>query len=88
VNFEIDTTAKNHHPKIHLNIEDQIIRTEDSTTTASFKLYKISKVNVYTDHNANNANTPIKDSVNYNNFTLYSINKLKYKPKAITDGIL
>lgn len=87
VNFEIDTTAKNHHPKIHLNIEDQIIRTEDSTTTASFKLYKISKVNVYTDHNANNANTPVKDSVNYNNFTLYSINKLKYKPKAITDGI-
>ena len=51
------------------------------------ELYKINKVNIYTDHNPANPNAAIKDSTVYKDVTLYSTNKLRYRPKAITDGV-
>lgn len=87
VSFDIDTINKKHRPTVNLVIENEIIRTEDSTQTKPFELYKISKVNIFTDHSPTNPNAAIKDSVTYNDFTLYSTDKLKYRPKAITDGI-
>lgn len=87
VSFDIDTINKNHRPTVNLVIENEIIRSEDSTQTKPFELYKIRKVNIFTDHSPTNPNAAIKDSVTYNDFTLYSTDKLKYRPKAITDGI-
>lgn len=87
VKFDIDTIGKKHKPNIDLIIENQTISNQDSTQIIPFELYKISKVNVYTDHSAINQNAPIKDSVTYHDVNLYSVKKLKYKPKAITDGI-
>jgi len=87
VNFNIDTIGTKHKPNVYLTIDNENIRTEDSVTTKPFELYKISKVNVFTDHSPVNPNAPIKDSATYNDITLYSVNKLKYRPKAITDGI-
>ena len=52
-----------------------------------FKLYKISNVNIYADNLTSKTNSTILDSVSFNNFNLYSISKLKYRPKAITDAI-
>ncbi len=88
VNFVIDTLKKDkYRPNININIEDQTIRTEDSVTSVGFKLYKINKVNIYTDHSTANPNAKITDSVTYNNFTLYSVGKMKYRPKSITNGV-
>ncbi|WP_291128228.1 BamA/TamA family outer membrane protein [Flavobacterium sp. UBA7682] len=87
VNFDIDTIGKKHKPNVYLNIDDESIRTEDSITTKPFELYKISKVNIFTDHSPTNPNAAIQDSVTYNDINLYSVNKLKYRPKALTDGI-
>jgi hypothetical protein len=87
VNFDIDTIGKKHKPNVYTIIEDESIRTEDSLTIKPFELYKISKVNIYTDHSPTNPNAPIKDSVTHNDITLYSVDKLKYRPKALTDGI-
>ena len=87
VTFDIDTINKKHRPTVNMVIENESIRTEDSIQTKPFELYKISRVNIFTDHNPINPNAPIKDSVLYNDFHLYSVNKLKYRPKAITDGI-
>ncbi|NNT70663.1 BamA/TamA family outer membrane protein [Flavobacterium sp. IMCC34852] len=87
VSFDIDTINKKHRPNVNLVIENEIIRTEDSVQTKPFELYKISKVNIYTDHSPTNPNATVKDSATYNDFTLYSTDKLKYRPKAITDGI-
>jgi len=50
-------------------------------------LYKISKVNIFTDHNPSNPTAKITDSIAYKDFILYGVNKIKYRPKAITDGI-
>ena len=52
-----------------------------------FKIYKISDVNIYTDYSPTNTSATFKDSIQYNNFNLFSVQKLKYKPKAITDAV-
>ncbi|MBP6557128.1 MAG: BamA/TamA family outer membrane protein [Flavobacterium sp.] len=87
VTFDIDTLKKTHIANVDLVIENESVRMEDSIKTQPFELYKISKVNIFTDHSPTHPNTAIKDSVTYNAFTLYSTDKLKYRPKAITDGI-
>jgi outer membrane protein assembly factor BamA len=87
VNYVIDTINNKHLAYVDLIIENESIRVEDSLYNVPFELYKISKVNIFTDHSPINQNLPIKDSAVYKDFTLYSVNKLKYRPKAITDGI-
>ena len=87
INFDIDTIANKHIANIDLVINDENIRIEDSVRTVPFELYKISKVNIFTDHSPTNPNAKIKDSVAYKDFTLYSTQKVKYRPKAITDGV-
>ncbi|MEK8179414.1 BamA/TamA family outer membrane protein [Flavobacterium buctense] len=87
VNFDIDTIGRKYNPNVTLIIEDESIRFEDSIQTKPFELYKISKVNIFTDHSPTNPNAAIQDSITYNDITLYSVNKLKYRPKALTDGI-
>lgn len=87
VNFDIDTIGRKYNPNVTLIIDDESIRFEDSIQTKPFELYKISKVNIFTDHSPTNPNAAIQDSITYNDITLYSVNKLKYRPKALTDGI-
>ncbi|MDN3678066.1 BamA/TamA family outer membrane protein [Flavobacterium paronense] len=87
VSYVVDTLTQKHLANVDLIIEKESIRVEDSLYSVPFELYKISKVNIYTDHSPSNQNLPIKDSTVYKDFTLYSVNKLKYRPKAITDGI-
>jgi hypothetical protein len=70
-----------------LNIKDYAYRENDSTKSAPFKLYKISKVAIHTDHKTNEIEKEIRDSTEYNNFILYSDGKLRYRPKAITDAV-
>jgi outer membrane protein assembly factor BamA len=87
INYSIDTLNSNNRANIDLNIENQAIRVGDSTKIVPFKLYKISNVNIYTDNLNSKGNSTILDSVSYNNFNLYSISKLKFRPKAITDAV-
>jgi len=87
VTFDIDTIGKKNKADINLIIKDNNIQEKDSSRTEPFKLYKISDVNIYTDYSPANAKKQIRDSTTYNNFNLYSYNKLKYKPRAITDAI-
>ena len=87
VSYEIDTLKKNHTAKVNLIIENEKIIANDSSKTLPFKLYKIGKVNIYTDHIPSKPNETINDSTSFNGVTLYSVKKLKYHPKAITDGV-
>jgi len=80
----IDTKKKVH---IELNIKNQNIRVNDTARTQEFKLYKITKVNIFTDHPANKKEVKINDSITYKGFNLYSENELKYRPKSITNSI-
>ncbi|MFA9189763.1 BamA/TamA family outer membrane protein [Flavobacterium sp. FZUC8N2.13] len=85
--FDIDTIGKKNKANVNINISDYSYQDNDSTKTEDFKLYKISSVNIYTDYLPNTSKQNITDSISYQNFNLYSREKLKYKPHAITDAI-
>ena len=87
INFNIDTIQKKNKANVNLIINNYSYQSKDSTVTEPFKRYKISDVNIYTDYSANNSNKKITDSTTYKDFNLYSHEKLKYKPYALTDAI-
>lgn len=87
ITYTIDTISKNNKATVDLIVQNQSIKQNDSVKLEPFKLYKISKVNVFTDHLLNKTKIISKDSASYNNFDLYSVSKLKYRPKAISDAI-
>ncbi len=87
VTFAIDTLNKKAKASVNLKINDISFRTEDSLTSKPFKRYKINEVQVYTDYSEANEKNKIKDSIVFDQIKLYSYAKLKYTPRAITDGI-
>jgi hypothetical protein len=87
INFDVDTIKTGNKANIDLLISDYSYRDGDSIVTTPFKVYKISEVNIYTDNPSSKNKVKIADSVVYNNYNLYSIDKLKYRPKAITDAV-
>jgi outer membrane protein assembly factor BamA len=84
--FNIDTIGTKNKNNVEIFIKNQSVREGDSTVLKPFKLYKISRINIFTDSPSAD-NGQIKDSITYKYFHLYSYKKLKYKPKAITDAI-
>ncbi len=87
ITFDVDTIKKVNKANINLLIANYTYQMNDSTKTEPFKLYKISDVKIFSDYSPNLNSFQIKDSVTYNGFTIYSQNKLKYKPKALTNAL-
>ncbi len=87
VTFDMDTISNKNKVNVNLIINDYSYQDKDSTKTEPFKIYKISDVNIYTDYSPAKINSPITDSTSFNNFNLYSHDKLKYRPRAITDAV-
>ncbi|MGB0896149.1 MAG: BamA/TamA family outer membrane protein [Flavobacteriaceae bacterium] len=72
---------------VEIFIDDKKIKDHDSTYNEPYKMHRISEVNVFTDYKYKNINKPISDTVTYNNHRFFSFDKLKYKPKALSDVI-
>jgi len=87
ISYSVDTINTSKKVNLELIIKDYAFRENDSAKTSPFKLYKISKVAIYTDQSNSKNEVKVKDSVQYKDFTLYSEKKLKYRPKAITNAI-
>lgn len=88
ITFENDTIGKNRKVNVDIQIQNRIVRTEDSIVRVPFKTYTIQKVNVVTDENLTNKNKVFQDSIDYGNYTFYSYGKMKYRPKALLKAIL
>ena len=86
INFIGDSIDTNHKANMVLKISDRSVRVGDTIITKPFKLYKISEVNIFTDSPSNKSNK-VADSVVYNNFNIYSTDRLRYRPKALTDAV-
>ncbi|MBD3583158.1 translocation and assembly module lipoprotein TamL [Flavobacterium selenitireducens] len=87
VKFDIDTVDTGHKAHSNMIIDDYTYRENDSTKTTPFRQYRISEVNIYTDATGSKIKPAKNDSVTYNGFNLYATDKLKYRPKAITDAV-
>lgn len=85
-NIISDTTiaANDQNMNVQLNIDN--LKTRGDSTKTTYEVFTFKKINIFADHlYANNLNE--LDSVTYNGFTIYYKDKLKYKPKALTDAI-
>ncbi len=87
ITFDLDTIGTEKKVNTELVIANRAIRLEDTITRKPFKIYKIREVNIFTDYKYENRNLPIKDSVTFKNVNLYSYEKLKFRPKALTDAV-
>ena len=83
-----DTARINDDQKMNvkLNIGNLRKRGDTSITTAEYKVYRFDKINIYPDYSFNEDISTLK-SVEHENYTIYYKNKLRYKPKALTDAI-
>ncbi|MDO9137963.1 MAG: hypothetical protein Q7U21_09080, partial [Lutibacter sp.] len=81
ITFEADTSTTNYK-------SDVVLLIDGSVGSVPFIVQKIQKVNIYTDYSfTNDANNTIKDSINYNGFSFYAQEKLKYNPKYLLNSI-
>ena len=87
INFEADTVNTGNKVNITYIIPQRTIEVNDTTKTVPFKVYKVNDVKIITDYSFANQGRKFQDSVRYNGYTLFSYDKLKYNPKAITDAI-
>lgn len=87
INFDIDTIQKKDKANVSVLIDNFSYQDKDSTHVVPFKIYKISEVNIYTDHTANNNTAKPSNLTKFRHFNLFSHEKLKYRPKALTDGV-
>lgn len=87
ITVEIDTNSTNNKVNVNFNIQNRAIRTPDSIVRKPFKIFKVKDVNIYTDHTYANDGRPVKDSITYNDFNMYSYGDMRFKPKAIADAI-
>ncbi len=86
IHYEVDTIHNQHKATVELIIDDRTVKSGDTLKQIPFKIYKISDVNIFTN-NTSKKTENIADSISYNNFNIYSANKLEYRPKALTDAI-
>lgn len=87
IRYEVDTILDSKNKaNILLIVDQQTVKSGDTLSQVPFKIYQISKVNIFTDNVSKNK-AYVLDSIQYNGFNIYSSTKLQYKPKALTDAI-
>tara|TARA_R110000868_G_scaffold1107_1_gene8505 strand:- start:2119 stop:4689 length:2571 start_codon:yes stop_codon:yes gene_type:complete len=85
-NIISDTTAAANDQKMNVELNIDNLKKRGDSSKIEYKVFKFNKINIFADHLY--ANDPKDlDSVNYNGYTIYYKDKLKYKPKALTDAI-
>jgi outer membrane protein assembly factor BamA len=87
VTFEIDTVNTNKKVNVEVKIQQRAVRNQDSIMREPFKVYYIKNVNIFTDGSFENRNESRTDSTTYNGYKLYSIGKMRFRPKALTDAV-
>jgi len=85
INFEIlrdsSATGSSKEMDVRMTIGNLKKRNENTTTTVEYQVHKIDQVNIFTDF----LNTD--QFLRYKNYTIYYKDKLRFKPKTLTDAI-
>lgn len=84
INYEIDTLQQNNKANLTLLIDDKTVKSGDTLLKEPFKIYTVSKVNIYTSNPKDESK--VMDSVNYRGINIYSVGKLNYRPKALVNA--
>lgn len=87
IRFEIDTIQTDKKANIKLIIDDFTERINDEVVTSPFNIFKISEINIFLDDPHSKNENKMVDSLEYNGFKIYSTDKIKFRPKALTDPV-
>ncbi len=87
INFSMDTINTNHKVNVDLLVTNEVVKIQDSVIKKPFSIYTVKNVNIYTNSSYQNREKAVTDSLNYKNYNLFSIGKLRYHPKALTDAV-
>ncbi|MGB2153309.1 MAG: BamA/TamA family outer membrane protein [Flavobacteriaceae bacterium] len=85
--YEIDTTASNHKTNVVLKISDRLSEKNGTIISHPLKKQRIEKIGIFTDYSYNRKDDPFNDTIQYNGYTFFSHDKLKYRPKAILNAV-
>ncbi len=89
INFDIarDTVQSNddQNMDIVLNIED-LRNVSDSSAIKEYHVNRFKNINIYPDYKLDESNDSLQ-SLEFQNYTIYFKDKLKYRPKALADAI-
>ena len=84
----IDSTGQDLKIPVTIEIQNPQQLVNEISTTVPYQTYTINEIEVFVDDfNAGINIDQFTDSIQYENITLYSKGKLKYRPQAITSGI-
>lgn len=87
ITYTVDTLNTGQKANVKLIIKDRLITSGDTSVTQPFQIYKISRINVFTEDPLAEKSTKVIDSANYKDIRFYSYGKLRYRPKAIAEAI-
>lgn len=87
VNFKIDTIDLKNKANVQIIIDDYTERKNGVVTKKPFKIMKISEVNVFVENPYSKSLEKLVDSIDYNNINIYSREKIRFRPKALTNPI-
>jgi len=89
INYDIvrDTVQTNddQNMEVVLNIND-LRNASDSSAVKTYQINRFKNINIYADYQLGEPNDSL-ESVEFQNYTIYFKDKLKYRPKALTDAI-
>jgi len=87
VNFKIDTVDLKKKANIQIVIDDYNERKDGVVTKKPFQVMTISEVNVFTENPYSKNIEKVMDSMEYNNIHIYSRDKIRFRPKALTNPV-
>lgn len=82
-----DTVNTNQKANLEFIINNRTEAVGDSIIDKPFKVHEVSEVNIITDYSYANRNKTFNDSLIADGFKLYAYDKIRYRPKALTDII-
>ena len=82
-----DTVNTNHKANLEFIINNRTETIGDSIIDRPFKVHEVSEVNIITDYSYANREKAFNDSLIADGFKLYAYDKIRYRPKALTDII-
>ncbi|MGO3690851.1 MAG: BamA/TamA family outer membrane protein [Psychroflexus halocasei] len=87
ISFYADTINTDHKVNSEMIISNPEERKRDSTIIIDFKPHRITEVNVFTDIDSDVNVNYASDSIQFENYNIYSFGKMKFKPSVIADLI-
>ena len=89
INYDIErdtlTANDDQNMDVVLNIKD-LRSTTDSSATKEYKINRFDAINIYADYQLDASNDSLQ-SIEFQNYRIFYKDKLKYRPKALTDAI-